>query len=361
MKEHPLQDAWWAEHDPESMLAQIAVPTLIMMGWQDEWNLNAGTRLYELLTTPHRRIILQNGGHGVGTPGVHGYHLDHKEEMRWLDRWLKDRDNGVEKEPPVVVFWEVRDAPVEDGSRATAGWKSSYASWPIPNLQWSSYYLTADGGLSRARPADRPDQGMRGYLYPARTELVGTNEQFALAPFDPGVLSYQTEPMAEDVTLLGLPQLTFYFSCEQEDTDFMFTLKDIDSTGDTLFLQRAFLRASLRAIDESKSTSDELIQSFSRTDKLEPGTIYEVRLSIPAIGHVVRRGHRLQLSILAPSATPAPVMGGVPVGLPSFNKVYHSARYPSVLKLPVVPGEVAQHPALECGSLQFQPCRRAPR
>jgi predicted acyl esterase len=200
---------------------------------------------------------------------------------------------------------------------------------------------------------------MRGYLYPAGTELVGNNEQFAVAPFDSGVLSYRTEPMAEDMTLIGLPQLTFYFSCEQEDTDFMFTLKDIDPAGNTLFLQRAFLRASLRAIDEQKSTPEEVIQSFSNTDKLVPGKIYEVKLSIPAIGHVVRRGHRLELSILAPSATPAPVMGGVPVGLPSFNKVYHSARYPSELKLPVVPGEVAQKPAPACGSLQFQPCRRA--
>jgi putative CocE/NonD family hydrolase len=359
MKEHPLQDGWWAEHELESMIGQIAVPTLVMMGWQDEWNLNAGTHLYKLLKTSHRRIILQNGGHGVGAPEVRGYQLDHKEEMRWLDRWLKGQQNGVDKEPPVVVFWEVQNAPIEDGSRATEGWKTTYTAWPVPNLQWSKFYLTADGRLSRTPPVASLNQGMRGYLYPAGTELVGSNEQFAIAPFDSGELSYRTEPMAEDMTLLGLPELIFYFSCEREDTDFMFTLKDIDPAGNTLFLQRAFLRASLRAIDEEKSTPDEIIQTFSKSDKLVPGQIYEVKISIPAIGHVVRRGHRLELSILAPSATPAPVMGGVPVGLPSLNKVYHSTRYPSMLILPVVPGEKAQKPAPTCGSLQFQPCRRA--
>jgi uncharacterized protein len=133
-------------------------------------------------------------------------------------------------------------------------WTTTYASWPVPQSQWSTYYLTADGGLSARQPAMSKNDGERSYLYPAGTELVGNNQQFALAPYELGTLSYKTEVMTEDMTVLGFPQLDFYFSSEQKDTDFMFTLKDIDANGDTLFLQRAFLRASLRQIDPSKST-----------------------------------------------------------------------------------------------------------
>ena len=357
IKEHPLQDDWWRVRSGEAAAVDIAVPTLLLMGWQDEWNLNAGTRLFEQLKAPHKKILLQNGGHGVGAPELRGYAADHTETLRWLDRWLKGVKNGVDTEPAVTVLWEVTGTSPADGSRATVGWSSTYAAWPVPGLQHTQYYLTPEGHLTPQAPAASANHGERGYLYPAGTEIVGNNEQFSLAPFDLGAVNYRTEPMTSDMTVLGMPRLNFFFSSEQSDTDFMVTLKDIDPEGNTLFLQRAFLRASLRAVDRAQSTPDEVIQSFDRIEPLTPGKIYSVELSIPTIGHVVRRGHRLELTILAPSPIPAPVMGGVPVGLPSLNKIYQSPDYPSTLTLPVVPGEVAHAAAPECGTLQFQPCR----
>jgi hypothetical protein len=52
-------------------------------------------------------------------------------------------------------------------------------------------------------------------------------------------------------------------------------------------------------------------------------------------------------------------MGAVPLALPSVNEVYHAPEFLSTLVLPIVPGEKAQRAAPECGSLQFQPCRRS--
>jgi uncharacterized protein len=359
LREHPLYDEWWEERTDLFTAQQVHVPTLILMGWQDEWNLNAGTHLFKHLQSARKKLVVFNGGHRVASPWKRGYRMSHEETIRWLDRWVKNVDNGVEREPPVTVYWEVRDAPPDDGSRATPGWKTTYAAWPAPNLRWTTFYLTVDGKLSAERPATSAGDGVRKYLYPIGTELPGSNEQFAVAPHPLGSLSYRTEPMPEDTTILGFPRLKFAFSSEQKDTDFMFTLKDVDPQGNTLFLQRAYLRASLRAVDREMSTPDAVVQSFRKIEELQPGERYEVELSIPALGHVVRQGHRLELSILAPSAVPGPVMGGVPLALPSVNQVFHLPAFPSTLILPVVPGERAQRAAPECGSLQFQPCRKA--
>ncbi len=358
-KKHPLYDEWWEVRGMDAMSGRITVPTMILMGWHDEWNLNAGVLLFNKIKSAHKKIILQNGGHGVGAPEKRGYRMDHEQGLRWLDRWVKGTPNGIDKEQPVTVYWEVYNAPATDGSKATPAWTTTYASWPAPQTKWLTFYLTTDGKLTEQRPAASNSDGIRQYLYPTGTELVGNNEQFAVAPYDLGTLSYRTEPMSDDTTILGMPKLTFAFICEQEDTDFMFTLKDIDAQGNTLYLQRAFLRASMRAVDKTKSTPYAVVQSFRKIEKLVPGQKYEIEVSISTIGHVVRKGHRLELSILAPSAIPTPIMGGVPVDLPSVNKVLHAPQYASTLAVPVIPGERAQKEPPECGSLQFQPCRRA--
>ena len=357
MLEHPLQDEYWETRSMEGFIGEVRVPTLIVSGWQDQWEFSTGAiRLFGLLKAEHKKIILQNGGHYV-------YHrdIDQLQMRRWLDRWVKGEKNGIELEPPVTVFHEVVDAPATaEGTHATPGWTTTYDRWPPPKARPSTFFLTARGVLSTERPESAPDHGPATYIYPPGTELFGDNTQFALVPNPIGTLNYRTEPMVSDLTILGVPELTFYVSSDQKDTDFLVTLKDIDAEENTLFLQRAYLRASLRALDPARSTPEVAVQSFRAAEMLEPGRVYEIKLSLGNIGHVVRRGHRLELSILAPSPVPQPEMGPITVALPALNTVYHDAAYPSALVLPIVPDEIAAAPPPPCGILLMQPCRTKP-
>ena len=357
MLEHPLQDGYWEARSMEGFIGEVRVPTLIVSGWQDQWEFSTGAiRLFGLLKVDHKKIILQNGGHYV-------YHRDinQLQMRRWLDRWVKGEKNGIELESPVTVFHEVVDAPATaEGTHATPGWTTTYGRWPPPKARPSTFFLTARGVLSTARPESAPDHAPATYIYPAGTEIFGDNTQFALVPNRIGTLNYRTEPMVSDLTILGVPQLTFYVSSNQKDTDFLVTLKDIDAEENTLFLQRAYLRASLRALDPARSTPEVAVQSFRAVEMLEPARVYEIKLSMGNIGHVVRRGHRLEFSILAPNPVPQPEMGPITVALPALNTVYHDAAYPSALVLPIVPDEIAAAPPPPCGILLMQPCRPKP-
>jgi predicted acyl esterase len=250
------------------MAAQIEVPTLLIHGWQDEWiRPNGAARLFDLISGEHKRIVFQNGSHGLSP-----LQINRDEEMRWLDRWLKDDVESAEAAQSVTVFWEVH-SPDGDPANARPGWTTSYPSWPPPGIEWSTFYLTAEGGLSSDESRTDDSQGTRTYVYPLGNELVGNDEQFAVAPHPIGSLSYRTAPLDADLTILGSPELTFYASSDASDTDFLFTLKDINPDGNTLFLQRTVLRASLRAIDEEKSTGYEIIHAFTRNEPLVPGEI----------------------------------------------------------------------------------------
>lgn len=353
IRDHPILDEWWKARDLETYISKVNVPTLIVQAWQDhQTQISGALRLFRELNTPNKRILLQSGGHFA-----YRRPISREEWLRWMDRWLKGEANGIDKEPPVKVMWEVHDVEGRD----VPNWTSTYASWPPPEVRPITLYLTADGKLSADKPGASADNGPRSYTYPMGTELVADNEQFEVRPSPAGTLTYRTAPMTEDTTILGFSQLTFYMSSQQKDTDVMVVLHDIDESGNTLYLQRDFLRASMRALDTARSTPEETLRAFTKVEELVPGRIYEMKLSIPPLGHVVRRGHALELAIMAPSHIAQPNWGFMIVNEAGLNTVYHSAQYPSSLTIPVLPGAKAQAVAPPCGAMERQPCRPAPR
>ena len=81
----------------------------------------------------------------------------------WFDRWVKGVDNGVDGEPPVQVFVMGGGS----GRRNAAGrldhggrWRSA-AAWPLPQTQWTPFYLHPDRSLGPAKPEASPPLAFR--------------------------------------------------------------------------------------------------------------------------------------------------------------------------------------------------------
>ncbi len=346
IRQHEFDDEYWKGRALETYVGRVDVPMLIIQGYQDQQTAMGGPRLFQQLKGP-KKLILQNGGHGVG-----GNTLSRAQMFRWMDRWLKGEQNGVDQEPPVSILFETG---VVDGE-LKPNWVETFSDWPVPETEWRTFNLTADGQLS-SDPLRAGQAGPLTYVYPMGTELVGNNDMFAIPPSPLGSLVYRTTPFEQEFPLLGSARLVFHVSAEQRDTDFMVVLHDIGPDGETLYLQRAFLRASHRAIDPARSSKHWAYHPHDRSQPLVPGRVYEVQISFPELGHVFRAGHALELSILAPNFTPATDWGPMPLNLPGINTVYHSTEHPSRLILPVVASISAKAPPPECGSLQYQPCR----
>jgi putative CocE/NonD family hydrolase len=354
VREHPLYDGWWRARSLLEDIGQVNVPILFIQAWQDEWiRPNGALKLFSSIQHTPKKIVLQNGPHRL-TP----YRINQREEMRWLDRWVKGVRNGVETEYPVTVFWEVRET--EEPGGGVPNWETHYPSWPVPQVQWLTLHLTSDGSLTQAKRPTGTGRETRAYVYPLGTELVGSSEQFRQQPYALGSLTYRTSPMAADIVVLGSPKLHLYCSTDRHDTDFMFTLSDVDTLGNVVFLQRTVLRASLRGLESSLSNSDEWFQSFATNEYLAPGEVYELRLSLSSLGHVIRAGHRLELSVSAPNSIPSPIWAFSHASESSVNTIHHGESCPSMLQLPIVPGECARGPAPRPGTLRNQPHRAAP-
>jgi predicted acyl esterase len=382
MRAHPFQDDWWAVRAFENLAPQIETPTLIFQGWHDsQVSARGALRVFERLRAP-KRILLSNGGDNLLTQASLI-----ALRLRWFDRWLKGKQNGVDKEPSVTIWFETRDqkrrakTPSENVSgtlkhsqgvdtapqqatpartNLSSAWATTFSTWPIPEGNWSTLYLTADGRLDKAKPVTQRTTGPRFYLYPAATELIFTNELFSVSPASVGSLVYRTVPLPEDMAIIGSPVLTLYASSEQKDTDFMADLHDVNPRGEITYVQRGLVRASHRALDAKKSAPHEPVHAHGKVDELVPGQVYEIKFALLPVGHLVRRGHSLELAIMAPPSLPSLSWGFAPVTPPGLNTIYHSAKYPSNLELPVVPGVNAQAPAPPFGSLPLQPARKPP-
>ncbi|MER8486434.1 CocE/NonD family hydrolase [Mesorhizobium sp. M1322] len=363
IRSHPLNDEWWNSIylARKEVVGKIRVPTMLIGAWQDRYAVRESARVITQLmpNVQHKKLVLIDGDHGgTGALGPQAPLLVDDERMKFLDRWVKGVRNGIENGPPVTVYWEAWE-PEGDPKKQIAGWVTHHKAWPEPTVERRPYYLTADARISPDKPGATPYEDSRAYLYPTGAELYGNNEQFAAKPYQQGVLNYRTDFAASDMTLLGSPQVTLYLSIDDgDDTDLELILKDVGPDGNVLFLQSGQLRASLRAIDEQRTSSDEIVHLFREREKLMPGTIYEIKMSISPIGHVVREGHRLELTIGAPNPIIKQSIGSFPIGAASINRVYHSEKYPSSIILPIIPGARARAPAPERGIQRAKPCRK---
>jgi hypothetical protein len=150
---------------------------------------------------------------------------------------------------------------------------------------------------------------------------------------------------------------------DQDDTNWFITLKDVGPDGSVRSvregerevprdlrereLSRGWLKASHRAIDAKRSKPRRPWHPLTRAaqQKVTPGAITEYAIEILATANLFCRGHRICVEI-ASADMPTGVGGAtnaeyVPNHIVSsrttLHKIYHDAKRPSHLLLPIIP------------------------
>jgi len=181
-------------------------------------------------------------------------------------------------------------------------------------------------------------------------------------------LRYLTDPLPNDLSVVGPICLTLYASIDQEDTNWIIVLKDVgpDVSVQTARqgertvpaelpereLTRGWLKASYRALDEERSTPWEPFHKLTRSSikPVTPGEVIEYKIQVLGTANMFKAGHRIALEITcmdAPDGTGA--MTGVeyiPYHVCSSrtvtHKIFRDGRYPSHLLLPIIPQSPAE-------------------
>jgi putative CocE/NonD family hydrolase len=353
---HPTADAYWSSMSPYAGYEQIHVPALNISGWYDIFLWSAFQNYQGMrqlggteFARRNQRLIIGPWSHSNfsgsfperefgGAASSDAINLT-GIQLRWFDRWLKNMDNGIDQEPPVILFVMGIDE-----------WRTE-TDWPLPDTQYRPYYLHSagpantlhgDGTLSTEPPGDEPSDV---YLYnPMRpvptvggqvilpgSNAAGPRDQHAVEVRD-DVLVYSTPVLDRPVEVTGPIELRLFVASSARDTDFTGKLVDVYPDGRAIILTEGILRARYRT-------------SFTEPELLEPEVIHELHLNLWATANVFLPGHRIRLDISSsnfPRFARNSNTGGEIASetadqyRPAINRIFHDAAHPSRLILPII-------------------------
>jgi putative CocE/NonD family hydrolase len=353
-------DGEWVNRSPVRGFPDIRVPTYLLNAWQDE---QLPARIFgelDRFARPERVWVdVTNGNHG------RDYSASYAQErtLDFLDRFVRGVDNGFERRVKHLTL-AMETHTSRDGESNVPTWMIERNSIRLRTAQ-KRLYLRSDGALAEQEP-ELPEPG-DSYVYPLPspdlTEPgVGTGTATFKVPVTPGgSAAYTTEPLADDLVVAGPASLDLWLSSTASDTDIQVTLTEVRPDGQETYVQRGWLRASHRALDEERSTTLRPYHTHLRGDAqpleaLEPTFM---RVEVFPFAHAFREGSRLRLWIDAPTSHTG-FWAFAPHAEPAVNTVLHDPEHPSSLVLGSLPREQAEAPMPDCDVLRNQPCRPDP-
>ena len=340
---HQRRDAYWKHGSVCEDFTDVRCPVMAVSGYADGY-VRSVFRLLENLDVPRKGLV---------GPWAHKYpHLGRpgpaigflQECLRWWDRYLKDRDNGVDRDPMLHAYIQDPAEPRPDYDERPGRWVAE-ASWPSENMQAARYLLTAAGELApddTAADADRAEsllahrspawvggQGGKWCSYANPGDQPGDQR-----PDDAGSLVFDTAPLEADLDVLGQPVLDLGFSVDRPVAMIAVRLNDVHPDGQVT-------RATYAPFNLCH------LNSHATPETLEPGKRYRVRVPLKHVGQRFAAGHRIRVAISTgywPLAwpSPEPVTLSLVAGSTALELPERTPRPDDGSRTPVLEAEAAE-------------------
>ncbi len=353
-----LTDPWWDQFGYLKGKERFNVPALHIGSWYDFGVAEVLLEFNMLRTNAESAVARDNqfavisptnhcqsetgtsehtfvGGRDLGDARFQYYSL----YLKWFDHWLKGIDNGVTRQPKLMLYVMGKNQ-----------WRGEQ-EWPLARTKYTRYYLHSDGHantrsgtgtLSDKAPAQEP---VDRYTYdpgnpvPSRGgPICCTGDPHADGSYDQSevetrgdVLVYTTPVLTRGVEVTGPLKVVLYARSSAKDTDFTAKLVDVYPDGKAYNVQEGILRARYR-------------NGFTKTAWMRPGEANEIPIDLEATSNYFGPGHRIRLEISSsnfPRFDRNLNTGGNNYDetkwLAADNQIHHTAAKPSYILLPVIP------------------------
>ncbi|MEZ5294675.1 MAG: CocE/NonD family hydrolase, partial [Vicinamibacterales bacterium] len=345
---HGPYDPWWQWAELTTKYPRVSAAVLNVSGWHDEMYGPLGA------TTNFAGLVASRGGDTrsartqlVVGPWTHGSDwagtkigdremgpaaaLDYTDlVLDWMDRWVREIENGVARRPPVRLYmmgaqeWRNGDRWPPRAERrdlylagtATAGRRAGALAWMAPESSTRSTFLSDPDA-----PVRDPHDGEAGGL------------DYRALSSDPSVVVFETPPLDDAVDVVGPIDAEIHVSVDRPDTDLWVKLLDVAPDGAAYGVMSIGLDV-LRASYRNHRPEREL---------LTPGQVYRLDLHTMMTANRFLAGHRIRVALMAsfaPNMSWNLHSGALELesatAAVAHVTVHAGGRYPSHLQLPIV-------------------------
>ena len=316
---HTSYDEYWQIRAQAPQMKNVTPAVMWVGGWFDAEDLAGPLKLFNSLekngATAPDTLVMGPWRHG-------GWARDRGDTLGNLN--FKSNTAEYFQENIELPFFVQNLKGKGDGLKATADGKIPKAfvfetgrnewhrfdTWPPNNTVARSLYFDADGKLSWTAPAVT---GFDEYLSDPNKPVPSTSE---LAPgmgmpadymtFDqrfastrPDVLTYETEPLDQDVTIAGSITPVLRVSTSGTDSDFIVKLIDVypDDYPDPNPNPKGVYMGGYQQLVRGEPFRGKFRNSLSKPEAFTPGKEEKIEFWMPDVLHTCRSGHRIMVQI----------------------------------------------------------------
>lgn len=314
------------------------VPIYAIGGWYDLSCGFGSTRMFLNSTHPESKLLLGAWHHGTRlrvSPfnEVTPIPFDrYGEILKFLDRHLKGKDNGIDREPRAHYYHMGAEA-----------WKGTQ-QWPLPQQRKQIWYLGEDFSLQPLPPSDAGSADsclLENDTYVGRDgrwELGGrnTSQYDTFLVREPELLQYTTPPAPSALDISGFPQATLYMKVPNAQINVFVYLEDIAPDGTRRVVSQGQVKAGFRKLHQGAAPYADAVpyRRLYREDFLpvDPDAATELPILFHPTSWRLEKGHAVRMVICGSDLPHFEVPGA-----PNYESlIFRNQNAASRLELPVV-------------------------
>jgi uncharacterized protein len=324
---HNTYDTFWASRALAPHMRHLTAAVLVVGGWFDAQDLGGVPKLFAAIaqdgSAPAATLVMGPWSHGSWGRGdgdalgnlkfaeKTGPFYREQIEFPFFLQYLKGKGSGLKTEtdgkiPKAWVF-----------ATGSNQWRR-FDAWPPAHALRRSLYLQAGGKLSFTAPADNGRQYDEYVSDPAKPVPVASEIIVSLggdymtcdqrfASRRPDVLTYETEPLEQAVTIAGPVTPVLRVSTSGTDSDFVVKLIDVypndyaDPQGPPEGRRRGSSgvvpMAGYQQLVRGEPFRGKFRNSLSKPEPFKPGQPAKIQFAMPDVLHTFLPGHRIMVQI----------------------------------------------------------------
>lgn len=312
--DHPNYDSFWQERNILPHLRKVNPAVMTVGGWFDAEDLYGPLNIYKSIERNNPKttntLVMGPWAHGDWarergkSTHNHIYFGDsistfyQKEiERNFFGKHLKDQEN--KSLPEAYVF--------DTGSKE---WKT-FESWPPKGLPSYKLYFNANGVLSINKPTaektsfEYTSDPMKPVPYASQTEgLTFTPRRFMSddqreASKRPDVLTFESEPLTEDMVLSGEIMARLQVAMTGTDADFIVKLIDVYPQDHPNYDHNPnnIIMGGYQQLVRHETFRGRFRNGFDQPQPFVPNEVTKVEFPLQDVLHTFKKGHRIMIQI----------------------------------------------------------------